>query len=427
MEEIARRTFIKATAMIGFPTIIPASVLGKNSPSNRITLGCIGMGGEGSRNLRNFLGNEDAQVLAVCDVWDNRSKAQQNVVNKHYKGTGCKSTMDCREIIADKSIDAVVISTPDHWHVPLSLMALEAGKDVFSEKPTLSIAEGRTLIDEVKKHKAVFQVGLEDRSVSIYHKMIEWLRNGEIGELERVDVTMPPGITFPLQKEIPVPKGLNYELFVGPAEYIHYCKNRTGQQHWRNTHNFSNGKLLDWGTHLVDTAQLAANAPGVCPVEIEAEGEIPKNSMTTVPVTYDVKYLYSNGVKVQVRSRRKSEGNAIRLTGSTGWVGNDNWRAQLKASDPKILNTKYAAGASKHWPLPPNEQRNFLDCVKSRKQTTYTAETLHRLCTTLHAGDIAIRLGRKLKWDSKKEEFIDDDTANAMRSREARDDWKKKG
>jgi predicted dehydrogenase len=141
MEKIERRTFIKAAAIAGFPTIIPASVLGNNSPSNRITLGCIGVGGEGGRNLRNFLGNEDAQVLAVCDVWENRSKAQQNVVNKHYKGTGCKSTMDCREIIADKSIDAVVISTPDHWHVPLSLMALEAGKDVFSEKPTLRIAQ----------------------------------------------------------------------------------------------------------------------------------------------------------------------------------------------------------------------------------------------------------------------------------------------
>jgi len=419
----SRRQFLKTSALIGMPAIIPASVLGANAPSKRTTLGCIGVGGQGNANLGAFLNQADAQVVTVCDVITSRSKSAQKKVNERYKNTGCKAVTDFREIIADKSIDAVVISTPDHWHVPMSLMALEAGKDVFSEKPTLTIAEGRTLIDEVNKRKAVFQMGLEDRSLTHYHMMVEWLRNGAIGDLERVDVTLPEGYIHPLEKEAPVPDGLDYELFVGPAEFIPYTPHRTTQKYWRMVRNFASGSLVDWGSHQVDTAQLAANAPEVCPVTIEAEGSIPENSMSNVPVTFDVKYLYSNGVEVRV----KSGGTAIRLTGTKGWVGNDSWRDGLKASDEKILRTKYTPETSKHWQRPPSEQRNFLDCVKSRQPTTYPAETMHQLHTTLLMGDIAIRLGRKLNWDPKKEEFINDDAANAMRSREARTDWAKAG
>lgn len=422
--KITRRSFMKSTAVAAVPLIVPASVFGKNAPSSRITLGCIGMGGQGvSANLNNFLSYPDARVVTVCDVFESRSKRAQTLVDKRYKSTGCKAVTDFREIIADKSIDAVVISTPDHWHVPMSLIALEAGKDVFCEKPTMTIAEGRALIDAVSKRKAVFQIGLEDRSVMHYHKMIEWLRNGEIGELERVDVSLPNGYVFPKEKAVPVPKGLNYELFVGPAAFLPYTPHRTTQKYWRMTRNFGSGSLVDWGSHQFDTAQLAVNDPDVCPVEIEAEGKIPKNAMSNVPVTFDVKYRYSNGVKVRV----KSGGTALRLTGTKGWVGNDRWRGQLKASDTKILHKKYTPQTSKHWQRPPGEQRNFLDCVKSRKPTTYTAETMHTLHTTLHMGVIAIRLGRKLQWNPKKEEFVNDDAANALRSREPRNDWKRKG
>lgn len=405
------------------PAILPASVLGANAPSKRITLGCIGVGGQGTANLNSFLNQADAQVVAVCDVFTSRSQAAQKRVNDRYKNTDCRAWTDFREIIADKSIDAVVISTPDHWHVPMSLMALEAGKDVFSEKPTLTIAEGRALIDAVNQRQAVFQMGLEDRSLSHYHMMVEWLRNGAIGDLERVDLSLPEGYIHPLEKEAPVPDGLDYDLFVGPAAFLPYTPHRTSQKHWRMTCNFGNGSLVDWGSHQVDTAQLAANAPEVCPVSIEGSGSIPENSMTNVPVTFDVKYLYSNGVEVRV----KSGGTGIRLTGTKGWVGNDSWRSGLKASDDKILRTKYTPETSKHWQRPPSEHRNFLDCVKSRQPTTYTAETMHQLHTTLLMGDISIRLGRKLNWDPKKEQFIGDDTANTMRSRKARTDWTKAG
>jgi len=419
---ITRRSFVKSGAVVAMPLIVPSTIFGEDAPSNRITLGCIGMGGHGiGHNLRAFLGLADAQVVTVCDVYASRSATAQRIVDSRYQSTGCKAFTDFREVLDDSSIDAVVISTPDHWHVPMSIMALAAGKDVFSEKPTLSIAEGRELVNAVNSCDAVFQAGIEDRSVSQYHRMIECLRNGAIGNLERVDVTLLAGTIFPMEEEIPVPDDLNYELYVGPAEYIPYTRSRTGPQQWRNNFNFSNGKLLDWGAHLVDTAQLAANAPETCPIEIEAEGMIPENSMTTVPVTYDIKYRYSNDVEVNV----KSGGNAIRLTGDKGWIGNKSWRAPLEASDDAILEATYAPETSEHWVIPPSEHRNFLDCVKSRQPTTYMPETLHQLSATLHMGDIAIRLGRKLNWDAANEAFIDDDAANAMRSREARDDWKR--
>jgi len=402
--------------------IVSSHVMGAKAPSKRITLGFVGMGGQGVHaNLRSFLNQRDAQVLAVCDVFTRRSASAQKMVNAKYKTSDCKAHTDFRHIIDNKSIDAVVISTPDHWHVPMSLMALKAGKDVFCEKPTKTIAEGRALIEEVKKRRAVFQIGLEDRSVPHYHKMVEWQRNGAIGDLERVDLQLPNGYVFPLETESPVPDGLNYNLFVGPAEFIAHTPHRTNQRHWRMCRNFGGGSLIDWGSHQFDTAQLAVNAPEVCPVEVEGTGEIPKNSMTTVPVKFDVTYRYSNGVEVRV----KSGGTAIRLTGSKGWVGNAKWRGPLQASDQKILRTKYTRETSKHWPMPPSEQRNFLDCVKSRKATTYTAETMHQLHTSLLMGDISIRLGRKLKWNPTKEEFVGDAEANAMRSITYRDGWQK--
>ena len=184
------------------------------------------MGGQGvGNNLRNFYREPDAQVLAVCDVFKNRADRARNEVNKKYGNTDCKAYTDFREIIADDAIDAVVISTPDHWHVPMSMLALKAGKDVFCEKPTFCIAEGRALIDAVKKQQAIFQVGLEDRSLIRYHNLVEWLRNGAIGSLERIHVALPCGIKYPLSKPAPVPDDLDYNLFVGPAPFEPYTQN----------------------------------------------------------------------------------------------------------------------------------------------------------------------------------------------------------
>jgi predicted dehydrogenase len=189
---------------------------------------------------------------------------------------------------------------------------------------------------------------------------------------------------------------------------------------WRSVRNFGSGTLLDWGSHQFDTAQLAVNAPEIYPIEVQGTGDVPVNMLSDVPITFDVDFLYSNGVVVNV----KTGGTAIKLIGSKGWVGNESWRGGLKASDDKILRTKYSAEESQHWPRPAGEHRNFLDCVKSREATTYTEDTMHQLHASLHMGDISIRLGgRKMKWDAANDEFIGDAEANAMRDVPAARNW----
>ena len=427
--ECNRRNFIKsmglaAGAGLSFPSIVPSKVLGEKAPSKRITLGFIGVGAQGvGVNLKNFLPMQDAQVLAVCDAYKSRAQAAAEMVNQHYGTNDCKVHQDFRRIMEDRSIDAVVISTPDHWHVPMSMMAFKAGKDVFCEKPTYCINEGRELVREAGRRQATFQAGVEDRSLIHYHKMVEWVKNGAIGKLQRVEVTLKSGKDNPAEAPVTPPADLVWNLWLGPAPYHEFTPNRTGMWHWRYIRDYAKGHILDWGAHLVDTAQLGVNAPDVCPVEVEGSGMIPVGRMSDVPVAFDLNYRYSNGVEMHV----KDGGTGIKFIGETGWVCREKWGGGLTASDPMILRTRYTPETTTHWPLPPREQRNFLDCVKSRKPATYTALALHQMSTTLHMGDAAIVLGRKLTWDPAKEQFIGDDEANRMCERPVARDWEKEG
>jgi len=420
---ISRRGILKGAA-IAAPMVIASRVLyGAAAPSNRITMGFIGVGGHGlGYNLMSFLQLDDAQPVAVCDVYADRRMQARETVNKHFNGAVCRDYADFRELLARKDIDVVCISTPDHWHVPISMLALEAGKDVMCEKPTLTIAEGRTLVDLVARKKAVYQVGIEDRSVIQYHKMCEIVRNGGIGMLKSIHVKLPAGDLFPREDPVPVPAGLNWEMWLGPAPFHPFTPTRTGPQQWRNIRDYSGGKLADWGAHLLDTAQVANFAEGTGPVEVEGTGEVPKNAMTTMPVTYKLRYRYANGVEMFV----ESGGVFIRFEGTDGWIQCKDWRGRLEGSDEKTLRKEYPAEGNRMWKRPPGEHRDFLDCVKSRKPTTYTAEAGHRLSTVMHIGNIAIELGRKLQWDPEKEEFVNDDAANGLRSRVSREDWKTK-
>jgi len=424
-----RRSFLKSAGAVtgaaaAFPTLLPSSVLGAEAPSKNIALGCIGLGVHGfGVNLNAFPAQGEARITAVRDVVHALRESARARVNKRYKNQDCKVFTDFRRIIEDKSIDAVVISTPDHWHVPMSLMAIEAGKDVFCEKLTKAIAEGGTLVNAVREHGTVFQMGLEDRSVPHYHKMVEWLRNGAIGDLERVEVQLPEGTIWPKAGETPVPEGTDYNLFVGPAPFMPYHPKLVVSKVWRYVSNFGCGSLLDWGSRQFDTAQFAVNAPEVCPVEVEGTGEIPTGMLTDVPVKFDITFRNSTGAEVHV----KSGGTGIRLTGSKGCVGNAQWRGRLEARDPKILHTKHTPERSKHWPMPVGGHRNFPDCVKSREQPTCPVEIMHLLHASLHMGDLSIRLNRKLKWDAGKEAFAGDAEADALRVGPQPRNWQRGG
>jgi len=424
---LTRRSFLKSgvagmVASAIAPQFVPSRVLGQNAPSKRVTLGCIGVGAHGHAvNLMSFLQEDDCVVRVICDVQRARREKSRDEVNKKYGNRDCQTLVDFRELLARPDIDAVVISTPDHWHVTMALMALEAGKMVFCEKPTLTIDEGRRLANAVKQKGLLFATGLEDRAVIYYHMLAEAVRNGAIGKLQRIQVGLVEKPIFPKQAPVPVPPDFNYELWLGPAPFRPYTSNLTDAQVWRQIRDFSGGSLTDWGAHLLDTAQVANFVEDSGPIAVEGSGFIPPDSVNTVPQTYKLSYRYANGVTLDVQSG----GVFIRFEGTDGWVGNKGWSGPLEASDMSVFRRKYDPKTNKLWPRRPREHRDFLDSIKSGQPPMYTAEALQRLSTTLHVGAIAMELGRPLQWDPVKEVFPGDAAANALRSRPQRDDWKR--
>jgi len=386
------------------------------APSATITLGFVGTGSHGiGRNLRSFLREKDCRAVAVCDVFKSRMAKAATLVDDTYRSRDCRRFDDFRELIARPDIDAVVISTPDHWHVPISLAALAAGKDVFCEKPTLTIAEGRELVNAVKKHEAVFQTGLEDRSVPQYHALCEAVRGGAIGRLKHIEVELPVHTKVYHEEKQAPPAELDWNMWLGPAPWAEYSPQRVDWMGWRMIRDYSGGILTDWGAHLVDSALVGNFAEKSGPVEISGKGAIPAGVMNTAKQTFDVRYRFANDVTMRV----SSGGVRLRFEGEDGWCGNEGWRGEPTAHDPKFFATKRKPG--RIWPLPPGEHRDFLNAVQSRRPPTYTAEDLHRLSTTLHLGAIAMELERELRWDPQTETFTGDEQANALRRREARD------
>ncbi len=424
---ISRRVFVQAglAGILGAgvaPQILRSRLLGAAAPSKKVTLGFIGVGTHGfGVNLKSFLQEEDCRALAVCDVFASRRAQAKAAVDEQYGTKDCREIADFRDLIARPDLDVIVISTPDHWHVPMAMMALAAGKMVFCEKPTLTIAEGRALAGAVAQRKAMFATGLEDRSVIQYHKLAEVVRNGGIGRLQRIQVGLPIKPVFPIEAPAPVPAELDYEMWLGPAPHRPYTPSLTDAQVWRQIRDFSGGSLTDWGAHLLDTAQVANFAENSGPVAVRGQGVIPENAVNTVPQTYEITYTYANGVTLEVKSSQP----AIRFEGSDGWVGNKGWLGRLEGSNPEVFRRTYDPATNKLWPRRPREHRDFLDCIRNGQPPMYTAEALHRLSTVLHLGAIAMELGRPLKWDPVKEEF-DDPPANALRARQAREDWKKR-
>ncbi len=421
---LSRRSFLRsAAALVAAPYVVTSTALGgegRPPASERITIGFIGLGGQGmGRNLQMFLGLPDAEPVALCDV-DIRLLDQALQVVRRQRGEqfDCQRTSDWREVIDRRDIDAVAISTPDHWHVPMSVAAVRAGKDVICEKPTLTIAEGRVLADTVKRYGAVFQTATEDRALPIYHRMAELVRNGRIGRLERIFVQLPAGPGQPGDARPKPPTAeLDWELWLGPAPWRPYCEG-LHQFHWRWNSDYSGGQLTDWGAHLLDTAQLANDTERSGPMEVEGTGKRHETGLYDTFYDYHLVYRYANGVVMHV----DSGGTGIRFEGSDGWLGNRGWMQPLEASSPEILQSQIGPDEI-HLETAPSEQHNFLDCVKRRRDPYFPAEVGHRCSTISHIGNIAMELGRKLRWDPEKEEFPGDETANRLRARASRAPW----
>ncbi|MBN2315492.1 MAG: Gfo/Idh/MocA family oxidoreductase [Sedimentisphaerales bacterium] len=426
---ISRRSFLRqaavlSTTSLALPYLVRPSALGRAGTvpaSERITMGFIGTGSHGiGVNLKSFLSQPDAQAVAVCDVDPVHLKQGQEAVNKKYGNTDCATYKDFREVLARSDIDAVMISTPDHWHVPISIAAAKAGKDVECEKPTLTIAEGRALCDAMKRYGRVFQWSTEDRSVDVYHRMCELVRNGRIGKVHTIRVELPSGPETPGNPEpMPVPEGFDYDMWLGPAPWAPYTKDRI---HWnfRWILDYSGGMLTDWGAHLLDGAQWGNNTEHTGPVEVEGKGKFWEDGLYNTAYEYHIEYKYADDVRLIVTSGTPS----LRFEGTEGWIGNHGWRGKLQAEPKSILDSVIGPNEIHLYTCKGGEQRNFLDCVKSRKDCYFPPEIGQRCFTIAHIGNISMLLGRKLRWNPEKEQFINDKQANRMLSRAMRSPWR---
>lgn len=449
-----RRNFIEKSSLtlaaFGMPTIIPASVLGKNAPSNKIAVGLIGTGRQGfgqnlqGADLKNIgaripgiLEIEDAQVVAVCDVDSWRMNQAKNVVEAYYAKSsatgnykGCVVHTDFRELISRKDVDAVMISTPDFWHVPMSILAATAGKHISCEKPlSMSVHQGRDLVNALEKYRVVNRTDSEFRSVRPQNQAVELVRNGRIGKLKSVEITFPSDPEpVSAQADMPVPKELNYDLWLGPMPYVPYTEMRVHtpfdlkkRPNWMRIDNYAQGMIANWGAHYFDMAQWANNSEYSGPEEVEGKGEFPRGLWNSM-INFKLRYRYANGVEMTCEQSPTSK-PAIKYTGSDGWILVDGFPGVISASDPKIVTSKPEKGeldlSRTLW-----DKTDFIDAIKTKRKTLEPIEVGHRTISISQIGLIACQLGEKLKWNPAKELFEGSNAANALLAAPlARKEW----
>jgi predicted dehydrogenase len=416
----SRRQFIKRTAItsgaaLGFPLVVPNSLFGANAPSNRITIGCIGVGNMGSGNMRGFYGKKDAQVVALAEVDSERlEKARQTV-----SLPASSSYSDFRELIARKDIDAVVVCTPDHWHMPASIAAIHAGKDVYCEKPlTHTISEGRRLVNEAKRYSRIVQTGSQQRSSSYFLKACELVRNGRIGKVHTIHVGIPGNNRQcePTWQAQPIPETLNYDMWLGPAAWAPYHEQRCHYQ-FRFILDYSGGQVTNWGAHHLDIAQWGLGMDQSGPVTIKGDGEFPHSGLFTTATRVFFEATYANGTKLICKTG--AEGGT-RFEGTEGWVHVNRGRLDTY---PATLKDSVISPDEIHLYRSTDHKQNFLDCIRSRQEPITCAEVGHRSSTVCHLGNIAMQLNRTLKWDPQEERFVGDSVANRMLWRPPRATW----
>ena len=425
--DLQRRDFLKTSAAaICVPTIVSASAFANHNrpaPSDRITVGIIGLGSRGFNLIDSFLAQGDARIVAICDVdsfhyrdraWGQGSPfgllpAQQKI-EKEYDDS-IATTRDFREICSRGDVDAVVIATPDHWHALCTLEALRNGKDVYCEKPlTHTFAEGRAVCREVAKRRAVFQTGSQQRSDALFRKAVELVINGHLGKVQRVEVGLPPGYDQP-QGETKIyapPKQLDYDMWCGPAPRLPYMRARH-HRWWRGHRAYGGGVLMDWIGHHNDIAHWALGVDRLGPTKINAANwTFPATDVYDTPHHYEIHCEYAGGIITSISSRHRL---GTRVIGEDGWVFVT--RGKLEASDRAWSGKDFDPGAKKAY-ASADHTRNFLDCVKSRAECIAPAEVAHRSITPGHLGYISQALGRELRWDPAQELVIDDMHADQL-------------
>ncbi len=416
----SRRDFLKKTAAVGLAASLPSLVtsgFAADPPSERIRIGCIGLGGQGNANLGQHL----KDCVAVCDVDKDHLEAAKARVDKSNGGT-CLAVGDYRKLLDSKDVDAVVVSTPDHWHALVAIDACAAGKDVYCEKPlTLFIAEGRALVNAARKNKRIVQTGSQQRSAKEFRQACELVRNGKLGKVQAVKVGIP-GVNFkgPGAPDSDPPAALDYEFWLGPAPKRPYNEKRV-HYNFRFFWDYSGGQITNWGAHHLDIAQWGLGMDDSGPVEIEGKARYNKDGWYEVPEWFEVVYTYANGVTMVCGM---SEKGGTTFIGEKGQIHVN--RGTISSDPPEILK-EMLTDKDEHLYVSTSHHGNWLECIKSRKTPICDVEIGHRSATVCHLGNIAIRTGRKIKWDPVKETIVGDDEAAKMLSRPCREPWKLPG
>ena len=429
-----------AAGAVAAPLFIPSRLLGDDAPSKQIVMGCIGVGWQGEGNLKSFLDQRDCRVVAVADVDEDHLAKAVETVNKKYDNKDCKGYKDFRELLARGDIDAVCISTPDHWHAIPAVEAARARKDIYCEKPlSHTLAEGIAMVEAVQKNARVWQTGSWQRSVENFRQGTELVLNGYIGKVRRVEVGLPSGHadfekTGDKCPDSEPPRGVDYNFWVGPAQWLPFNACRF-HKNWRWNYDFGGGQLMDWIGHHGDIAHWGLTSPQygvgpddqVGPLLVTATAAFPPtDAVWNTAGMYRVWCKYPNDIELVIA------GGHDDIKGGTKWIGEHGWvwvdRGKFETSDPhwkdEIKEREQKKDLKVLLPVSPGHQRQFLDCVKSRQKTLTPVEVAHRSATPGHLGYIASVVGRTLRWDAARQEIVGDAEASKLLSRPMRAPWR---
>ncbi|MBI5397570.1 MAG: Gfo/Idh/MocA family oxidoreductase [Verrucomicrobia bacterium] len=431
MNPPTRRSFLKSMLAAGAaPWFVPAHVLGvagQTTPSNKITVGVIGVGAQGVGDMMNFLAQDDVRVTAICDVNKRRIVAARDRIAQAYGNADVKVFTDFRELNADASIDAVLMALPVHWHSVPALDAILRGKHIFHEKPmAMSFEEARRVRDAARKKRVVFQFGTQQRSEMKFRWACELALNGRLGKMKEIVVCAPGGKSGPAFEEQPVPDFVDWNRWVGPAPMTPFNEKKLSRDNHENISNFSLGMISCWGIHHLDIAQWGNGTDATGPCSVEGTGEFPKEGGFDAIQRWKVRFEFANATPVTfVSDGTTGFQHGIRFIGESGWVHVK--RGMIEATDENFLRdpqNKYDTMPVK-LAISNHHTRNFLDAIKTGSRTICDIETAVRSDTLCQLALIAVKQGRKLKWDPQTERFANDDAANAMlQPRPFRGEWK---
>ncbi len=407
---------------------------GKTPPSGKVTVGVVGWGMQGPSNTQALMALEDCRVVATCNVDENHLKDSAAAINQHYQNQDCQVYRDYREMMARSDLDAVMLAVPDHWHALMAVEAARNNKDIFGEKPLArTIAEQQAIVRAVQKNKLIWQTGSWQRSERHFHYAAEIVRNGLIGKITRVEVGLPSGHndfarTRDKMSITPPPAELDYEAWIGPAQMQPYIEGRV-HKNWRWNYNTGGGQLLDWIGHHCDIAHWGLGFDNTGPLEIEGQGEFPpKDAVWNTCTRYRITAKYPNNIEFVIAGGHRDIRSGTKWIGTDGWVwvnrnnaleaSNSEWEdARTLPEELRKIKLYRTEGSYPHF-------RNWVDCIKSRQPTITPVEVAHRSAVPGHLGLIAMLVGRKIKWDARREVIVGDREASKLLTREYRAPWK---